>query len=111
MMRNVILLALPVIATACGAKPETAKGFPADSIGAASDPLSMAQDSAVRADSVRAVQSAGASAQSKAGTTAGSTGTKSPQYIGRDSAFGPTFTVDSTGKVTPIIKPIVKKKP
>jgi hypothetical protein len=28
-------------------------------------------------------------------------------HVGRDSAFGPTFTVDSTGKVTPI----VKKKP
>jgi hypothetical protein len=23
-------------------------------------------------------------------------------YIGRDSAFGPTYEVDSTGKVTPI---------
>ena len=30
-------------------------------------------------------------------------------YIGRDSAFGPTFTVDSTGKVTPIVP--AKKKP
>ncbi len=32
-----------------------------------------------------------------------------PAPIGRDSAFGPSFTVDSTGKVTPIGTP--KKKP
>jgi len=40
-----------------------------------------------------------------------STGTKprTGEIIGRDSAFGPTFTVDSTGKVTPIAP--VKKKP
>ncbi|MFM8566160.1 MAG: hypothetical protein ACKOCV_00470 [Gemmatimonadota bacterium] len=30
------------------------------------------------------------------------TGDAPSPYIGRDSAFGPTFEVDSTGKVTPI---------
>ena len=40
-----------------------------------------------------------------------STGTKprAGAYIGRDSAFGPSFTVDSMGKVTPIAP--AKKKP
>ncbi len=35
--------------------------------------------------------------------------TKASTIIGRDSAFGPTFTVDPTGKVTPIDP--TKKKP
>ncbi|MEY3851057.1 MAG: hypothetical protein RI910_37, partial [Verrucomicrobiota bacterium] len=34
-------------------------------------------------------------------TRGGATPAPSP-YIGRDSAFGPTYEVDSTGKVTPI---------
>ena len=45
------------------------------------------------------------SATSKAMSKSPATGA----YIGRDSAFGPTYTVDSTGKVTPIIP--AKKKP
>lgn len=43
-------------------------------------------------------------------TTTTSAGQSQPSpYLGHDSAFGPTFTVDSTGKVTPIAP--TKKKP
>jgi hypothetical protein len=68
-------------------------------------------------DSVAGAPS-GAMALSGAGATmvrdslgSKSTGTapRTDAYIGRDSAFGPSFTVDSTGKVTPIAP--VKKKP
>lgn len=43
------------------------------------------------------------------GSKSSGTAPRTGAYIGRDSAFGPSFTVDSTGKVTPIAP--VKKKP
>jgi hypothetical protein len=72
---------------------------PASSDPAAVPPLGTMVPSGVGATTVR--DSVGA----KATGTAPRTGA----YIGRDSAFGPSFTVDSTGKVTPIAP--VKKKP
>ncbi len=51
-----------------------------------------------RADSARADTSAAA----PTAATAGKASTKQDQYLGRDSAFGPKFAVDSAGKLVPI---------
>ena len=45
--------------------------------------------------------------RAKALTKAGTISEKQSGIVGRDSAFGPTFIVDSTGKMVPI----PKKKP
>ncbi|MCE9600900.1 MAG: hypothetical protein K8S21_01635 [Gemmatimonadetes bacterium] len=94
MNRPTVLVLAIVAVAACGPKGQQAGQGAADStsIGNAFTDSANARDSigpAVPADSV-AAPAGGA-------------------YIGRDSAFGPTFTVDSTGKVTPIVPP--KKKP
>jgi len=72
-----------------------------DSLSAANPPA--AAPGVATKDSVAA--KAPTKAPAKAPTKAPATGT----IIGRDSAFGPTYTVDSTGKVTRIVPP--KKKP
>lgn len=60
----------------------------------------------VQPDSSTLPQKASASAPTNAATKTPTKAAAAP-LTGYDSAFGPTFTVDSTGKVTPI----GKKKP
>lgn len=124
---TVLVLAVIAVVTvaACGPKGQQAGQGTADSTatGNAFTDSASARDSigpALPADSVAAQAGGSTASMSPAGagssalrdsSTSKSTG-KSPRggaYIGRDSAFGPTYTVDSTGKVTPIVPP--KKKP
>jgi len=112
MLRRVTLVLAAVLA-ACGPNGPRAEQTRADSSSAtAAGESTVAADAAARSDSGRLARSAEAAplAPSRAtppvptGATPGG-----GQELGRDSAFGPTFTVDSTGKVTPIVP--VKKKP
>jgi hypothetical protein len=74
-----------LVAAACGPKGNAESGAAADS--------TAVTDSVARPDS---------SAQPQRDSTApASAGTKAPT-VGRDSAFGPKFVIDSTGRVTPI---------
>lgn len=98
MLRQIMLAPAIVVLAACAPKGPQPGQASADSTAA------VVTDSAMVADS-------GGLAPSTDSTASKSTGAapRGGQYIGRDSAFGPTFTVDSTGKVTPIAP--AKKKP
>jgi hypothetical protein len=72
---------------------------PAPSDSAAGAPLGTMVPSGAGATSVR----------DSVGSKSTGTTPRTGEYIGRDSAFGPSFTVDSTGKVIPIAP--AKKKP
>lgn len=128
MLRPIALLLAAVILTACGPKGQQAGQGTADSTASASaftdsakvqDSIGPSPSAASSADSTAestsapgAVGLAGSSASQLRDSTVSKSASKAPRaepYIGRDSAFGPTFTVDSTGKVTPIIP--AKKKP
>lgn len=111
-MLRPIKLALVISAVAaCGPKGPQAGESRADSTASAN----ALADSAHARDStgpVPSTDSASSLRDSTATKTTTKTTSKAPRaeaYIGRDSAFGPTFTVDSTGKVTPIVP--AKKKP
>ena len=125
MIRPTVLVLAIVVAAACGPKREQAAAVTADSTatGNAFTDSATVRDSIGPAAPTDSVAAPGAGAlgsmlPTSSGTsllrdtaTSKSAG-RSPRdgaYIGRDSAFGPTFTVDSTGKVTPIVPP--KKKP
>ena len=93
MTRSVRFLALTAFGVACGGeKPQSADSTPkaAPQVQPAPNP----------SDTLK--PATGAPAKPKGD----STGTKKAEGPLRDSAFGPKFTVDSTGKATPI-----KKKP
>ena len=99
----IVVLAACVAASAC-AKGQQNDQPAADSTAAPA--MSGVADSAAR-DTARA-ESAATATKSGAKVSAPTT-QKTPGIIGRDSAFGPIGTVDSTGKVTPIVP--TKKKP
>ncbi len=131
MLRPVAFVFLVSVLTACGPKSQQAGQGTADSTASGSvfTDSAKAQDSigpapstdsaASSTDSTRSslgapsvMRPAGAAASQVRDSTASMSASKAPRpapYIGRDSAFGPTFTVDSTGKVTPIVP--AKKKP
>ena len=131
MLRPVAFVILVSVLTACGPKSQQAGQSTADSTASGSvfTDSAKAQDSigpapstdsaASSTDSTRSslgaprvMRPAGAVASQVRDSTASMSASKAPRpapYIGRDSAFGPTFTVDSTGKVTPIVP--AKKKP
>lgn len=101
-----VLLAALLLSAACGrAKAGDDAAVPADTAGAAvPTPLSVPAGAPV-ADSAPTVTPSAAPTSGGAGTSATPAGAAKPApspYIGRDSAFGPTYEVDSTGKVTPI---------
>lgn len=115
-----LVLAAAVVA-ACGPKgpqagqasaDSTASNFGLDAatmtdssgLAPSADSTSLAAPGAVRASGSGTVSSRDSTLSKATGTTP-----RGGEYLGRDSAFGPTFTVDSTGKVTPIVP--VKKKP
>lgn len=109
MRRSLNSLLLPTVLLASATVACDAKSPPAD---AAAVPV---VDSVVAVPpATPAADSQGVSSPTGATNTSTTTKTsagKAPPspYLGRDSAFGPTFTVDSTGKVTPIDP--TKKKP
>lgn len=106
MIRRRTLFAALVLA-ACAPKGEASNdGAAADSV--AGDPAPMvATDSGAASE----VGTTGAAVVDSATAAKVGTGAKAakaqPGVMGRDSAFGPTFVVDSTGKMIPI----EKKKP
>lgn len=107
-MRRSRILAMAVLVTAACGKGSSEQGSAADST--ASPSLMPGGPSA---DSVGAVPGLTPDSSSRRPTVGMSAGpVKEPRkstdsIIGYDSAFGPSFTVDSTGRIVPI----VKKKP
>ncbi len=87
-----------VLLVACGRK-QGGEGAPGS---AARD--SVALDS-LRADSVRVDSTLRAAAKAQAPTAMAPNAPRRDSIIGRDSAFGPTQTIDAKGKVTPIKRP------
>ena len=101
-----ILLAALLLSAACGrAKAGDDAAVPADTAGAAiPTPLALPAGAPV-ADSAPAGTPSAAPTPGGAVAPATPAGAAKPAptpYIGRDSAFGPSYEVDSTGKVTPI---------
>jgi hypothetical protein len=95
-----LLLSVLLLATACGrAKNETSDAAPVDT--AVTSPAMPIVDSA--APTTDAAPSTPTPVQPSTTTPSSAAVKPAPApYIGRDSAFGPTYEVDSTGKVTPI---------
>ena len=103
MGRSLVVSALLAVTVACGKRSSEVGHGAADSTEATSPvaaPAGRGVGDSVAADSLRAD-----STSTQAPATASSK--TPPPLTGYDSAFGPRFTVDSTGKVTPI----GKKKP
>lgn len=100
-----LLLATLLLSAACGRAKSDDAAVPADTAGAAiPTPLALPAGAPV-ADSAPAGTPSAAPTPGGAGTSATPAGAAKPAptpYIGRDSAFGPSYEVDSTGKVTPI---------
>ncbi len=109
MSRSFMLVLVATAAVACAPKEQQGAQASADST---ASPNAFTDSAAARdsvgpmpGDSVSVDLSTLESKAIKAGPEKRAAG----EIIGRDSAFGPTFTVDSTGKVTPIVPP--RKKP
>ena len=91
---------------ACGPRGSAAGDAAADS-SAVADSVAPSDSVAPRADST-ATDADSASTKAPAPSPAPTSAETKAPTVGRDSAFGPKFVVDSTGKVTPIG---TKKKP
>lgn len=99
---------LPLVATllllsaACGrAKNEAGDAAPVDTT--MTSPATPLVDSAAPAPTTDTAPSTSTPVRPSTTTPSSSAVKPAPApYIGRDSAFGPTYEVDSTGKVTPI---------
>lgn len=99
---------LPLVATllllsaACGrAKNEAGDAAPVDTT--MTSPATAIVDSAAPAPATDTAPSTSTPVRPSTTTPSSSAVKPAPApYIGRDSAFGPTYEVDSTGKVTPI---------
>lgn len=88
-----LALALPLVIAACGPRGG------ADDASADSTATVETVDSVAVADSTRADS---ASADSTRRPVAPAPGAAKAPIIGRDSAFGPRYLVDSTGKLIPV---------
>jgi hypothetical protein len=97
-----LLLAVLLLSAACGrAKREAADAAPVDT--ATTSPATPIVDSAAPAPTTEAAPSTSMPVRPSTTTPPSAAVKPAPApYIGRDSAFGPTYEVDSTGKVTPI---------
>jgi hypothetical protein len=107
-MRRSRMLAMAVLVTAACGKGSSGQGSAADST--ASPSLTPGGVSADSVGAVPGMRNDSSLVRPRAGMSAGPV--KEPpkatdSIIGYDSAFGPSFTVDSTGRIVPI----VKKKP
>ena len=98
---RLVLAALGTATVACAPKPAP-ESAGADTTAA---PAAAVPDTTTRDSLVRDTAAAAASTTKDSVKTSG---TKSSPYIGHDSAYGPKFTIDSTGKITPIA-PATKK--
>lgn len=108
MIRSLTSVLVLAVLAACAPKEQEAAPATADSTASPS----AFTDSANARDSIGPLRTADSTAGVTLRDSTGSESSVKPAagaYIGRDSAFGPTFTVDSTGKVTPIAP--AKKKP
>ncbi len=111
------LLAALLLAAACGTRSAETPPAAADSTAIKAEATadsgataglmrdSLVRDSVVRDSVATAIAKRPSAVRGDSGRAAG-TKAQSP-YLGRDSAYGPKFTLDSTGKVVPI----EKKKP
>ena len=108
MRRPVTCLLLIAIAAACAPKSAD-EGAQAPSADSAAALRLIDSLKAVARDSIAARDSAASKAPTKTPTKTPTNAPAAGKIIGRDSAFGPTYTVDSTGKVVPIVP--AKKKP
>ena len=98
-------LAVLLLSAACGRAKEAAGDAVAADTTATPARAMPIVDSTGAAPATDAAPPAPASAPVRPGATPPTSGSVKPApspYIGRDSAFGPTYEVDSTGKVTPI---------
>ena len=99
-----LVVTLLLLATACGrAKNEAGDAAPVDTT--MTSPATPLVDSAAPASVPTTDTAPSTSTPVRPSTTTPSSSAVKPApapYIGRDSAFGPTYEVDSTGKVTPI---------
>lgn len=106
MSRTTCLAAFALLLAACAPKSEdgaAAEGGYADSMAVVPvDSATATSDPAAMAGTVPASPAAVRDSATKSGAAA-----KSPEAMGRDSAFGPSFMVDSAGKLVPL----PKKKP
>jgi len=105
MLRPIVLMLAAAAVAACGPKGQQAGQGTADST-AMSTPLA---DSTGARDSVGAAPSTAPAVRDSTAPKSAGKAPRAEPYIGYDSAFGPSFTVDSTGKITPIVP--AKKKP
>lgn len=107
-MRSRSVLSLLLVLAACETKspPPDASTRPQDS---ATVPAPPAAPTTTAPDSAVPAPSTTPATPSKAAPSGTPSTTPPSPYIGRDSAFGPTFTVDPSGKVTPIDP--TRKKP
>ncbi len=93
-MKRAALLVPFALFAACSPKGGAAGGSADSTATVASESTATVRDSATR-DSVPRTDTTGAKSKATAPTKAGA-------VIGRDSAFGPKYIVDSTGKLIPI---------
>jgi hypothetical protein len=93
------MLAAALLGAACAPKADDASRAPSDSTATPAIADSLRADS-VRADSARASGDTGPTV-----TTSSKALPKADSIIGRDSAFGPRFTIDAQGKQVPIKRP------
>jgi hypothetical protein len=105
-VKRIVMVAASLLAVGCGEK-KAAEGSGAAAPDAAKVPVQApAPDRIGAAPEPTVSASPSGAAKAKADTSKAAGPTVKPDDRGRDSAFGPKFMVDSTGKVTPI-----KKKP
>jgi hypothetical protein len=98
-------LAVLLLSAACGRAKEAARDAVAADTTATPAAATPLVDSTGSAPNTEAAPSAPTATPVRPGATSSTRGGATPApspYIGRDSAFGPTYEVDSTGKVTPI---------
>jgi hypothetical protein len=94
------LLAVLLLSTACGrAREDAGESAAADSTRAVAPAASITDSAAPESVSLPV---GAPSTPPPAAPTANAAKPSPSPYIGHDSAFGPSYEVDSTGKVTPI---------
>lgn len=103
-MRALAFCSILAVAVACASGKDAAES----DAGTATDSVSQLADSAtgrVGADSVAGTAAKDVSVTSTSAAVIGDSVVRRDSIIGRDSAFGPRYRVDSTGKLVPIRRP------
>lgn len=103
-MRALAICSIIAVTVACAPDNEAAE---ADA-GAVTDSVAQRADSTaarVDADSVAGTDAKDVSVTSTSAAVIGDSVLRRDSIIGRDSAFGPRYRIDSTGKLVPIRRP------